>query len=146
MGIERRSRRRPGENRARLMEAGLIEFGLFGYHGTSTARIAQRAEVPQPHVYANFRTKQELFVACLVSASRTLLAQQEHAAPEPLDAGHGARKAAERLLYQAVAIARDTDLGEPISTALTPLRSRLGETAFTAMLSRAGAGLLPALD
>lgn len=60
----RRARRRPGENRARLLEAGLVEFGLFGYHGTSTAAIAARAEVPQPHVYTSFRTKQELFLAC----------------------------------------------------------------------------------
>ena len=58
-----RPRRRPGENRERLIEAGLIEFGLFGYHGASTAGIAARAEVPQPHVYASFPSKGELFLA-----------------------------------------------------------------------------------
>lgn len=58
-----RSRRRPGENRERLIEAGLIEFGLFGYHGASTAGIAARAEVPQPHVYASFPSKRALFLA-----------------------------------------------------------------------------------
>jgi len=64
----RRPRRRPGENRERLVEAGLIEFGLFGYHGASTAAIAARADVPQPHVYASFETKRELFLACLDAA------------------------------------------------------------------------------
>ncbi|WP_416446743.1 TetR/AcrR family transcriptional regulator [Leucobacter sp. HNU] len=58
-----RSRRPPGENRERLIEAGLIEFGLFGYHGASTAGIAARAEVPQPHVYASFPSKRALFLA-----------------------------------------------------------------------------------
>lgn len=58
-----RPRRRPGENRERLIEAGLIEFGLFGYHGASTAGIAARAEVPQPHVYASFPSKGALFLA-----------------------------------------------------------------------------------
>lgn len=50
------------------MEAGLIEFGLFGYHGASTAAIAARADVPQPHVYASFETKRELFLTCLDAA------------------------------------------------------------------------------
>ena len=58
-----RPRRRPGENRERLIEAGLIEFGLFGYHGASTAGIAARAEVPQPHLYASFPSKRDLFLA-----------------------------------------------------------------------------------
>lgn len=63
---QRRPRRKPGENRERLLEAGLIEFGLFGYHGASTSAIAARAGVPQPHVYASFATKRELFLACCV--------------------------------------------------------------------------------
>lgn len=61
--VPTRPRRRPGENRERLIEAGLIEFGLFGYHGASTAGIAARAEVPQPHVYASFPSKGALFLA-----------------------------------------------------------------------------------
>lgn len=60
----RRTRRRPGENRERLVEAGIAVFGSHGYHGASTASIAALAGVPQPHVYANFQTKQELFLEC----------------------------------------------------------------------------------
>lgn len=60
----RRPRRRPGENRERLIEAGIHVFGANGYHGASTAAIAALADVPQPHVYASFSTKQELFLTC----------------------------------------------------------------------------------
>lgn len=61
---QRRQRRRQGENRERLITAGIAEFGSFGYFGASTNAIAKRAEVSQPHVYSNFNTKLELFQAC----------------------------------------------------------------------------------
>lgn len=65
---KRRPRRRPGENRAALLEAATIEFGKHGFHGASTAAIAARAEVPQPHVYVHFDTKDDLFFAALEHA------------------------------------------------------------------------------
>uniref|UniRef100_UPI003A83CBE5 helix-turn-helix domain-containing protein n=1 Tax=Leucobacter sp. BZR 635 TaxID=3378705 RepID=UPI003A83CBE5 len=61
----RRPRRRPGENRAGLIAAGTIEFGLHGYAGAQTSAIASRAGVSQPNVYANFSSKRELFLACV---------------------------------------------------------------------------------
>lgn len=64
----RRGRRRPGENRAALLQAAVYEFGRRGYHGASTASIAARADVPQPHVYVHFQTKGELFIAALTDA------------------------------------------------------------------------------
>lgn len=68
----RRVRRRPGENRARLIEAGLLVFGRHGFHGASTAAIAELADVPQPHVYASFSTKQALFLECGNEAAQRL--------------------------------------------------------------------------
>ncbi|MBP1325346.1 AcrR family transcriptional regulator [Leucobacter exalbidus] len=100
---ERRARRKPGENRARLVQAGLHEFGLYGYQGASTARIAARAEVPQPHVYTNFTGKPELFLACLDEAL-----DRVHTRDTALLA------AAELLIYQALATALDPDHGAVI--------------------------------
>ncbi|QIM18414.1 helix-turn-helix transcriptional regulator [Leucobacter coleopterorum] len=70
----RRPRRRPGQNHELLIEAGIVEFGLYGYQGASTSAIAVRAEVPQPHVYANFATKQELFLECFLRVSTLIFA------------------------------------------------------------------------
>lgn len=106
---ERRARRKPGENRALLLQAGLNEFGLYGYHGTSTARIAARAGVPQPHVYANFSGKPQLFFACLERAGELL-----ESAPIDDDLGD----AATLLMYQAIAALHDPDHGPQVRTLL----------------------------
>ena len=81
----RRPRRRPGENRERLLAAGIAVFGTSGYHGAQTAAIAALAEVPQPHVYANFATKQELFLAC---AERVCERLESAVTPRPSERDH----------------------------------------------------------
>ncbi|GAA1631523.1 hypothetical protein GCM10009805_27720 [Leucobacter chromiireducens subsp. solipictus] len=126
---ERRSRRRPGENREYLIEAGLEEFGLSGYHGTSTARIAARAQVPQPHVYTNFRTKRELFLACVDAAVGRLLA------------GDG-QTADERLVLQAIAAVPEPSLSEPLRAQLAPLFTAVDAARMGELLSRAATELL----
>ena len=103
---ERRPRRRPGENRDRLLKAGLIEFGLHGFYGASTSAIALRAEVPQPHVYASFTTKRELFLACLDEA----LAMTGRAGADP---------GAELMIFQAFAAARAEPLAEDLAARLS---------------------------
>ena len=128
----RRARRRPGENRAQLLEAGLIEFGLFGYHGASTASIAARAGVPQPHLYANFSGKQELFLACLSEASAALLGAG--------GASDGSRPGL--MVLQAVAAARDEPLRGALNDELVHLRTRIGEAAFDRILAAAAAAQL----
>lgn len=124
----RRRRRRPGENRERLIDAGLLEFGRLGYHGAATGAIAARAGVPQPHVYASFRTKRELFLACIdrsgallegfIEGERHLAAVSAAGDPSPAigDAPRDAAPVAgdtpslddaRRCLLQAVAAAAD---------------------------------------
>ncbi|UOR03046.1 TetR/AcrR family transcriptional regulator [Leucobacter allii] len=116
--VGHRPRRKPGENRQRLVEAGLVEFGLFGYHGASTAGIAARADVPQPHVYASFATKHELFLACVAAAAEELTlgdaeggrADGGHADGGHADGGHA--DAGERGRTDAAAGERlDADAG-----------------------------------
>ena len=51
------------ERREQVLEAALAEFGERGYHAASTARIAKRAGISQPYIYALFSDKRELFRA-----------------------------------------------------------------------------------
>lgn len=134
-GAPRRPRRRPGENRERLILAGIVEFGLLGYHGASTSAIAQRAEVPQPHVYASFGSKQDLFLACCRRTAEVLIG--EAAAPEGLPTDSAAR-----LLYQAVATLGDEQLREPVERELVPLRRAMAERRILEVLSTGAASLL----
>lgn len=126
----RRARRRPGENRANLINAGLIEFGLLGYRGCSTAAIARRAGVPQPHVYANFANKQDLFRACLQAARDSTL----HS---------GMSDTVDTFLYQAVAAVHDPGLPEAFRSDLSDFQQLLG-SEFDRSLSRAAQLLLRA--
>ncbi|QZY52005.1 TetR/AcrR family transcriptional regulator [Leucobacter tenebrionis] len=122
---QRRARRRPGENRERLLEAGLIEFGLFGYHAASTSSIAARAGVPQPHVYANFETKQALFLACFDRLRVSLVAEDAESVSE----------SALRFVYQAVGAASAPEMGDVLRPALRELREELGESSFDRLLA-----------
>lgn len=156
---ERRARRKPGENRERLIEAGLIEFGLFGFHGASTARIAARAGVPQPHVYAQFATKQDLFLAvCAIAidivaddlVAASLLASDATAlragARLRVDGGDEAnyvtRDSALQLLSQAIAALGAPELRAHLAELLTELRTTLGEDAFRATFGTVGESAL----
>lgn len=134
---ERRARRKPGENRALLLQAGLYEFGLYGYHGTSTARIAARAGVPQPHVYANFSGKPDLFLACLDRAFELMSSSLSDA---------DASEAAAMLAFQAIAAANDPDHGAKIRACLAGAGYLDGERRDRVVLSGAAQLLRGARD
>ncbi|QIK61868.1 helix-turn-helix transcriptional regulator [Leucobacter viscericola] len=131
----RRPRRRPGENRELLIEAGLVEFGLFGYQGASTGAIALRADVPQPHVYANFANKQELFLACFQRASAH--ASDPEASVDP---------AFSVFLYQAVAAVNDPLLVHLLPSSVAALKRELGDPRFNELLVDGALELLRATD
>lgn len=154
----KRPRRQTGENRRRLLEAGMVEFGLHGYHGSSTAVVAARAGVPQPHLYANFASKQQLFLVCVdIAVERACEAELHRAAPyeqhdrvspslEPADAdsarGLLIPDADLRVLYQAFAAAADADLAESLATPLIALRDALGDELLASYLHHAALSLL----
>lgn len=142
---ERRARRKPGENRARLLEAGLIEFGLFGYHGASTSSIAERAGVPQPHVYANFGSKKDLFVACLGSVidDTELLALSFKAETSSTAEEVNPRCARFSLfIFQATASVQSTEVRETVAPLLHKLAEILGAELFERSLVLGGRLLL----
>lgn len=127
-----RPRRRPGENRERLLEAGIDVFGTFGYHGAATAAIARLAEVPQPHVYANFHTKQELFLACAMRVHERL-ADLAASAGDHEQASDASRYGA--FLLQCFASAHEPKLQPQLGQLLRELEAKLGEGALVALLS-----------
>jgi AcrR family transcriptional regulator len=53
------------ERRDQVLEAGIHEFAVWGFHAAKTADIAKRAGISQPYVYALFEDKKALFLACL---------------------------------------------------------------------------------
>jgi AcrR family transcriptional regulator len=53
------------ERREAVLEAAQAEFAVTGYHGTSTEAIARRAGISQPYLFRLYRTKKELFLACI---------------------------------------------------------------------------------
>ncbi|EYT53740.1 hypothetical protein H490_0110100 [Leucobacter sp. UCD-THU] len=109
-----------------------MEFGLFGYHGASTSSIAARADVPQPHVYANFETKQQLFLACFERLGEQLTAYPSERPSESLL----------RFLYQSVASSAAPGLQRSMRGPLLELSASLGESRFDSLLAAGARALL----
>jgi AcrR family transcriptional regulator len=58
-------RRSAEERREEIVTIALRQFGQGGYHGTSTEAIAREAGISQPYLFRLFRTKRDLFLACV---------------------------------------------------------------------------------
>lgn len=129
-GSARRARRRPGENRERLLDAGIAIFSAHGYHGASTAAIAALAEVPQPHIYANFRTKQELFLDCARKVIDDLTRPSDNRlSSETATAVHA------DFLLQCLAASREPLLQPELQDLLHGLSDKLGPPVLTGLIS-----------
>ena len=55
------------EPRIRILSAAREAFGTYGYTGTTTRSIAQRARVTEPTIYRHFRSKEALFDAAVLT-------------------------------------------------------------------------------
>ncbi len=53
------------ERRDAIIDAAIVEFAVYGLHGTSTETIARRAGISQPYIFRLFGSKKELFLAAL---------------------------------------------------------------------------------
>src|SRR5215210_3599362 len=65
MAVEQRTRKSAGERREEILEVAVRHFAIGGMHGTSTEAIAREAGISQPYLFRLFRTKRELFLACV---------------------------------------------------------------------------------
>lgn len=123
-----RTRRKPGENRELLLEAGIFVFAEQGYHSSTTGAIAQLAGIPQPHVYANFRNKQDLFLACCRQIVTTL-------------GGDGAPKTSKitiaKFVVQMIAASSETKLQPTLSTHLSAIHTLMGRKSFMSLIELA---------
>ena len=59
------SRKSAEERREEIVEIAFRQFAEDGYKGTSTETIAREAGISQPYLFRLFRTKKELFLACV---------------------------------------------------------------------------------
>ena len=57
---------------AKLLDAAVAEFGCYGYHGASMARVAKRAGTAHGTVYLHFADKDDLLAAAMADVSRDL--------------------------------------------------------------------------
>ncbi|MGO1538586.1 MAG: TetR/AcrR family transcriptional regulator [Leucobacter sp.] len=135
-----RPRRRPGENRKFLLEAGLVEFGLSGFYGASTTAIARRAGVPQPHLYANFATKLQLFAACCDQVASEFSGASSGGEDPPQSHAHAT------FVLQAVSVLHDGDLRPSAAALVTAVRSVVGEHGLSRLLMDAAEELLAGED
>jgi AcrR family transcriptional regulator len=72
------------ERRQALVDTSLRVFASGSYRGTTTAEIAQAAGVSEPILYRHFKSKRELYFACIEEAWRRLQALwEESIAAEP---------------------------------------------------------------
>jgi len=138
--VSRRVRRRPGENRARLIEAGIRVFAQHGYHGASTSAIATLADVPQPHVYASFRTKQDLFFECGNEVVTRLREFDFHIAPSaPLSPD---LQVLGQFVLQCIAHSHDTKLQPQLGELLRRLSAPQGTGGLSLLVTAAATGIL----
>jgi AcrR family transcriptional regulator len=79
-----RTRKSADERREQIIALATVQFAVSGYKGTSTEAIAREAGISQPYLFRLFRTKRELFLACLDHADgRIMRSFQEAAAGAP---------------------------------------------------------------
>lgn len=89
------------ERREAVLDAAVIEFAMYGLHGTSTEAIAERAGISQPYVFRLFGTKKELFIAAAERVcDRIIAAFQGAVAADPAHALHAMGQAYKSLLTQ----------------------------------------------
>jgi len=53
------------ERRDTIIDAAIVEFAVYGLHGTTTETIARRAGISQPYIFRLFGSKKALFLAAL---------------------------------------------------------------------------------
>jgi AcrR family transcriptional regulator len=82
MAVEPRVRKSADERREEILSVAVRHFAIGGLHGTSTEAIAREAGISQPYLFRLFRTKKELFLACVDRANARVRDTFQRAAAE----------------------------------------------------------------
>src|SRR5947209_8527974 len=83
------SRQSANARRQQVLRAAVVEFAIYGLHGTSTERIAKRVKISQPYVFRLFPSKKELFLAAIDQCFDRVEAAFRTAAENPDRLEHG---------------------------------------------------------
>ena len=75
-----RTRKSAEERREEIIAIALEQFAVLGYRGTSTETIAREAGISQPYLFRLFKTKRDLFLACLEACDARVIATFRDAA------------------------------------------------------------------
>jgi AcrR family transcriptional regulator len=68
------ARRKSAEQRREeIVHIAIEHFALGGYNGTSTEAVARDAGISQPYLFRLFKTKRDLFIACLRASDERIL-------------------------------------------------------------------------
>ena len=79
------ARKSAEQRREEIIEIAFRHFAEGGYKGTSTEAIAREAEISQPYLFRLFRTKRELFLACVDTCFAQVIAVFRQAAADAGD-------------------------------------------------------------
>src|SRR5918912_648294 len=60
-----RTRKSAEQRREEIVAIAFEQFAVGGYRGTSTEAIAREAGISQPYLFRLFKTKRDLFLACV---------------------------------------------------------------------------------
>jgi TetR/AcrR family transcriptional regulator len=80
-----RARLTAEERRAAVLETAGLIFAKGSYRGTTTAEIARQAGVTEPILYRHFRSKRDLYLACVDDAWEACRTMWEAAVAEEPD-------------------------------------------------------------
>ena len=134
-------RRSAEDRREEIVEIAFRHFAEGGYHGTSTEAIAREGGISQPYLFRLFRTKRELFLACIALCYQGVTQVFEEAAEglpteQRLEAmGHAyvdrllVDRTALRFQMQAYASASDPEFQEAVRSGYGNLVRRVAELA-----------------
>ena len=79
------ARKSAEQRREEIVEIAFRHFAEGGYKGTSTEAIAREAGISQPYLFRLFRTKRELFLACVDRCFAQVIAVFREAAADADD-------------------------------------------------------------
>ena len=134
-------RRSAEDRREEIVEIAFRHFAEGGYHGTSTEAIAREGGISQPYLFRLFKTKRELFLACVKRCyAGVWQVFQEAAADLPVQERLGAMghayitellpdRYALRFQMQAYAVAPDPQFKEAVRDGYGELVRNVAELA-----------------
>jgi AcrR family transcriptional regulator len=126
------------DRRFEIIAIAFRHFAAGGYNGTSTEDIAREAGISQPYLFRLFRTKRELFLACVdrcYGGIAEVFAAAAEGAEDPIEAmGHAysERLLPDRhaLMFQMQAHATgDPEITAYVREGFTALRARVASLA-----------------